>query len=286
MKLVKANCSVSGKKIILQVNDDATEVLGFYKVGDESYSQTPSEIRLSPSARAKKPCATCGSATVFGCDHKFRSSGCGPSSVMSADCVTCNKLRPDYGRARSGSGTLQLRRGEIAQVTLSNVLIGSGWDCGNNGIDVDSSVILDDTQGNYELIYFGSLKSRDGSVVHRGDNLTGIDGDVAGNIDDENIDIELNRVDRKYGKIFIVINIFSGASTFGDIRNLYVTIKDADTGEEMIRYNVESGFERMGSLVAGILTRKGGYWEFKAIGEGFLSNGLDGLARYCVSKRW
>ena len=59
-------------------------------------------------------------------------------------------------------------------------------------IDCDASVIMlganDKLQNNKDVVYFGNLKSMDGSVQHSGDNLTG-DGDG----DDEQVIIDLSR---------------------------------------------------------------------------------------------
>ena len=79
--------------------------------------------------------------------------------------------------------------------TLSRVVMGLGWDAkkssvgllkgmfggGNNSneIDLDASCMLFNDQNMVvDTIYFGQLKSRDGSIIHTGDNRTGAgDGD-------------------------------------------------------------------------------------------------------------
>ena len=59
-------------------------------------------------------------------------------------------------------------------------------------VDCDASVILlgenDKLKSNNDVIYFGNLKSNDGSIQHSGDNLT---GDGAG--DDEQVHIDLSQ---------------------------------------------------------------------------------------------
>jgi stress response protein SCP2 len=56
-----------------------------------------------------------------------------------------------------------------------------GFGGGSADIDLDASVILfDENKQVVDVVYFGQLRSKDGSIVHSGDNLTG-----AGDGDDE-----------------------------------------------------------------------------------------------------
>ena len=70
--------------------------------------------------------------------------------------------------------------------SLSKIFLGAGWDVaksggmfglfggGNKSIDLDVSVItFDANKKQLDNVYFGQLRSRDGSIVHSGDNLTG-----------------------------------------------------------------------------------------------------------------
>ena len=78
--------------------------------------------------------------------------------------------------------------------SLTRVIMGLGWDVRKSGgffgfgggggdIDLDASCVMFDGSGRQvDVVWFRQLKSRDGSVVHTGDNLTG-----AGDGDDEQI---------------------------------------------------------------------------------------------------
>ncbi|MDD1641427.1 MAG: TerD family protein [Methylococcaceae bacterium] len=88
---------------------------------------------------------------------------------------------------------------------LSKVVMGLGWDAKKSGggmlkgmfgggssssIDLDASCVLFNDQNKVvDTVYFGQLKSRDGSIVHTGDNRTG-DGDG----DDEQIIVDLDKI--------------------------------------------------------------------------------------------
>jgi tellurium resistance protein TerZ len=84
--------------------------------------------------------------------------------------------------------------------TLTRVRMGLGWDAvkkkglfgrlQEQSIDLDASALLFDAQGRLlDQVWFRQLQSRDGSVRHTGDNLTG-----AGDGDDESILVELPAV--------------------------------------------------------------------------------------------
>ena len=83
-----------------------------------------------------------------------------------------------------------------AGMTLTKIIMGLAWDVvkskgflGFGGksqdIDLDASCIVFDEQGKAtDVVWFQQLKSRDGAVVHTGDNPTGAgDGDDLALID-------------------------------------------------------------------------------------------------------
>lgn len=64
--------------------------------------------------------------------------------------------------------------------TLRTFNIGLGWD---TKTDIDCSVILMNKRGRpHEMVYYASKKSKNGAVIHLGDNKTG-----KGKGDDETI---------------------------------------------------------------------------------------------------
>ncbi|CCB79911.1 tellurium resistance protein TerD [Helicobacter bizzozeronii CIII-1] len=80
---------------------------------------------------------------------------------------------------------------------LSHILVGLGWDvnASDTGVDfdLDASVFLTDASGKVNddknFVFYNNLTSKDGSVVHTGDNRTG-----EGEGDDESIKIDLAKV--------------------------------------------------------------------------------------------
>ena len=106
---------------------------------------------------------------------------------------------------------------------LANVLVGLGWDEAQpakkglfapkpQAIDCDASAILLQNGklcSKEDLIYFGNLRHKSGTVQHMGDNLTG-----AGDGDDEQIKIDLNAVPADVEKIAFTVTIDQA-----DVRN-------------------------------------------------------------------
>jgi len=164
--------------------------------------------------------------------------------------------------------TLSLQKSDGS--ALSKVTLGLGWDVaktkrglfgGNKEIDLDASAIIFDGAGRaLDTVWYGGLKSTDGSVKHAGDNLTG-----EGDGDDEQIFIDLNRVDSKAKSIVFVITSYSG-DKFDSIKNVFARVVDDSTGAELVRYQLAEGGSNTASVVAK-LTRTASGWEFAAIGE-------------------
>lgn len=175
--------------------------------------------------------------------------------------------------------------------SLSGVMVGLGWDpvvkekkksgflgglLGGGGsaagaeIDCDASVILLDEKGKLlskeNLVYFGNKTSKDGSVVHSGDNRTG-DGDG----DDEVINVNLSAISPSVHKLVFVVNIYQAKQRkqdFGLIQNAFIRLVDSGSKEELIHYNLTENYAGKTSLFPGELYRHGSEWKFSAIGEG------------------
>lgn len=163
---------------------------------------------------------------------------------------------------------------------LKNLLVGLGWDPvevkrGLFGkkkgadIDLDASVIMlkdDKLQNKDDLIYFGNLKSKCGGVIHTGDNLTG-----EGDGDDEQILIDLSKINKEINKLVFVINIYACESRkqdFGMIKNAYIRIADNSSKKELIKYNLTDNYSGKTALIVGEVYKHNGEWKFAALGEG------------------
>lgn len=158
--------------------------------------------------------------------------------------------------------------------TLTRVAMGLGWDVrkskgllgmfgggGGGDIDLDASCLMfDGDRTMVDQVWFRQLTSKDGSIVHSGDNRTG-----AGDGDDETINVDLSRVPSSVPTLVFTVNSFQG-DTFEKIENAYCRLVDLTTGTEMARFDLTGSGSHTGQVMAK-LTRSGDGWEMKALGE-------------------
>lgn len=183
---------------------------------------------------------------------------------------------------------------------LRRVMVGLGWDeapragTGLFGlgrpqpIDCDASVILCGANGRLVstdvkqcCVYFGNLRHYSGAICHMGDNLTG-----AGDGDDEQIMVELDRVPANIEKMVFVVNIYDGRARnqhFGMIRNAFIRLVDMDSRTEICRFNLSENYFGMTGLVVGEIYKRNGSWKFNAIGQPVQeASRLDALIRMYI----
>lgn len=108
-----------------------------------------------------------------------------------------------------------------------------------------------------------------------GDNLTG-----EGEGDDEQIEIDLNKIPSNVEKVAFTVTIYDAdvrRQNFGQVSNAFIRIVDEVTNTELIRYDLGEDFSIETAVVVGELYRHNGEWKFNAIGSGFQG----GLAALC-----
>ncbi len=195
--------------------------------------------------------------------------------------------------------SVSLQKGQKISLTkdnagLARVIVGLGWDeaprkrKGLFGpkpepIDCDASAImLQDGKLKYknDVVYFGNLKHDSNTVIHTGDNLTG-----AGEGDDEQIIVDLQKMPNNYDRIVIVVNIyqaFQRQQHFGMIKNAFIRIVDEKNKNEMCKYSLTDDYSNMTAMIFGELYRHNGEWKFNAIGQGTSDPGLGELLQRYV----
>ena len=168
---------------------------------------------------------------------------------------------------------------------LSKVTIGLGWDCNerNTGsYDLDAIAAVLGTNGKMssgkDLVYYGEKNHVSGNLHLTGDNLTG-----AGEGDDEQIIVSLEKLDQKYDKIVFFTSIYQGKQKgqhFGDVKNAYIRAVDANN-KEIAKFEI-SGNKDLNdkrSLVFAEVYRKDGTWKFRALGEAKDTDSLSEVAK-------
>jgi tellurium resistance protein TerZ len=183
---------------------------------------------------------------------------------------------------------INLQKGQRISLEKSNgsklqtVCVGINWGAiekkglfglskSKEAVDLDASCALyNDQKKMTEVIYFGNLRSRDGSVKHSGDDLTGDMGGDDG-LDNEVITLDFSKLDPAVAYVAFVLNSFRGHD-FGTIPFASIRIYEGSpkhVNEVFAKYDIANGpgFAGHVSMVMGVFYKKNGEWKFNAIGE-------------------
>ena len=201
---------------------------------------------------------------------------------------------------------ISLQKGQRVDLTkghpgLEKIVVGLGWDpvqqkkaggllgglFGGGGggsasnMDIDASVIMlqdDKFVGKDNLIYFGNLKSKCGSVTHTGDNRTG-----AGDGDDEQVIINLKMIPANINKLVFVVNIYDCVKRkqdFGQVENAFIHVMNsANNNEELLKFSLSENYAGSTSLTVAEIYRNGSEWKFAAVGAGSSDAGLGEMVK-------
>jgi tellurium resistance protein TerZ len=160
--------------------------------------------------------------------------------------------------------------------TLTKVFMGLGWDAaedtglirklfsgggGGDSIDLDAScAMFDESKNLVDTVSFRQLRSRDESIRHSGDNLTG-----AGDGDDEIVYVDLTKVSANVKTLIFTVNSFRG-QTFDKVKNCTARLVDETSNTEIAKYTPsEKGNSNTGLIMAKVY-RHNGEWKMAAIG--------------------
>ena len=153
---------------------------------------------------------------------------------------------------------------------LSRLRMGVGWDhsptagaigTGAPEIDLDASAVQFGGGQAFDFAFYNNLATRDGSVVHLGDNRSG-----RGAGDDEVITVDLTKVHRQIESIVFLVSSYQGHSLEW-VHNAYCRIVDDRDDVELARFTLSLGVPETGLAMATI-SRDGEGWKLRAIGQG------------------
>lgn len=180
---------------------------------------------------------------------------------------------------------INLQKGQRENLNAPKFTIGLGWDTNasstGSGFDLDASIfILGENKkilSDSDFVFYNNLQSPDGAVTHTGDNLTG-DGDG----DDEQIIVDLTKINPKATEICIVVTIHDAETrrqNFGQVRNSYIRIFDA-SNTELVKFELDEDFSIETAVEFGRIYNRGGQWKFEAVGAGMKGGLEDYLNKY------
>lgn len=181
---------------------------------------------------------------------------------------------------------INLQKGQRENIDAPKFTIGLGWDTNNSStgtdFDLDASLfLLGDNKKivtDEHFVFYNNLVSPDGAVEHTGDNLTG-DGDG----DDEQVKVDLSRIDSKVQEICIVVTIHEAENrrqNFGQVRNSFIRIFDAANNQEILKYELDEDFSIETAVEFGRIYKREGKWKFEAVGVGMKGGLQDYLNKY------
>lgn len=181
---------------------------------------------------------------------------------------------------------INLQKGQREVINAPKFTIGLGWDTNSSStgaaFDLDTSIfILGENKkilSEQHFIYYNNLTSPGGGVEHTGDNLT---GDGAG--DDEQIKVDLSKIDAQATEICVVVTIHDAETrrqNFGQVRNSFVRVFDTATNEVLVKYELEEDFSIETAVEFGRIYKRDNTWKFEAIGVGMKGGLQDYLNKY------
>ena len=182
--------------------------------------------------------------------------------------------------------SINLQKGQREAINAPKFTIGLGWDTNSSstgtGFDLDASIfILGENKkilSDSHFVFYNNLKTPDGAVEHTGDNLTG-DGDG----DDEQIKVDLSKIDANATEICIVVTIHEAdirKQNFGQVRNSFVRVFDSNTNADILKYELEEDFSVETAVEFGRIYKRNNEWKFEAVGMGMKGGLQDFLTKY------
>lgn len=185
---------------------------------------------------------------------------------------------------------INLEKGQKVDLTKTNpnvktFKVGLGWN--PNGavgqtFDIDVSAFILNESGkrvsDQHFVFYNNLESPNGLVKHTGDNRDG-----QGDGDDEALLIDFAKATGDEKAIAFVVTIHGAdekRQNFGQISGSYIRILDADTNDELVKYDLNEDFSIETALVFGKLYERGGDWKFEAVGTGMKGGLQDYLNQF------
>ncbi len=168
---------------------------------------------------------------------------------------------------------INLVKGQRESLQAQRFTVGLGW---GGGADLDVSVfILGENKrllSDKHFVYYNNLECPNKAVIHAGGDLTG--GGEDG--DNEEVNIDLTKIDAKASELCIVASVYDEGVNFGQVRNAYIRIVDNGSGNELMKFELDEDFSIETAVEFGRIYKRNNEWKFEAVGVGNKS-GLQGF---------
>ena len=218
---------------------------------------------------------------------------------------------------------INLIKGQRVEIesNLSRLVVEMGWKVNPNAdppYDLDASTFLLGNSGQIDneadFVFYGSQNrtpalDKDGKQIFddEGRIVTrpiSLDKSTLGSIDDpgdddddkgegnEEIEVDLTKTSDSVKEILFTVSIYWDPTNindprrkynFGQVRDAFIQIKNAVTGDVICRYDLDEDFSTDKGVEFGRLYRRGSEWKFQAVGEAH-ADGLEPICRKYASK--
>ena len=218
---------------------------------------------------------------------------------------------------------INLIKGQRVEIesNLSRLVVEMGWKVNPNAdppYDLDASTFLLGNSGQIDneadFVFYGSQNrtpalDKNGTQIYddEGRPVTrpiSLDKSTLGSIDDlgdddddkgegnEEIEVDLTKTSDSVKEILFTVSIYWDPTNindprrkynFGQVRDAFIQIKNAVTGDVICRYDLDEDFSTDKGVEFGRLYRRGSEWKFQAVGEAH-SDGLEPICRKYASK--
>ncbi|WMX46051.1 VWA domain-containing protein [Streptomyces roseicoloratus] len=163
-----------------------------------------------------------------------------------------------------------LSKGANVAVDASAVRVELVWVPGAGVPDVDASALLLTSAGRVrddgDFVFYNQPRHASGAVVHEGKQDSG--GVVA-----DGVSVDIRALGPEVERVLLCASADGG--TFGQVPGLLLRVRDAASGDELVRFDMAAGTET--AFICGELYLRQGQWKFRAVGQGYAA-GLAGLA--------
>lgn len=174
--------------------------------------------------------------------------------------------------------SLTVMRGQKTDITkkhpgLSEIIVALGWATSAGAIEIDAAAFMlqgnGKCRGDEDFIFYGNPNGRNGAVKVQTARVP----------DKASIKVNLPAVPPDAARIAFTLTIYEGPQrghTFGQVSGAYIKVTN-NSNEELIRFNMDSGFNAETAIVVAELYRHQGEWKFNPVAMGYHG----GLAALC-----
>ena len=183
-------------------------------------------------------------------------------SLAPLDRFDLSQLQPAPDRLRVGLGWLP----DAQPHGILQRLLGQ-----DTVVDLDAAcLVLDKTNNLIELVWYKNLRTRDDTIQHLGDSVTGQDRgnleDDNGLVDQESMLIELNQLAASVHTLLFCV-CSHGGHDFRNIKQAHFRLMDARTGDELVRFDLGQHGKGTGLIMARLARNADLGWSVQALGE-------------------